>query len=643
MQTLLQCLLKPFKLLHSRQDKGKQKPIESPDLLDLDLLDESDATVLRSSDQYKLPVIVDGEPSKMKMREEREHEFWNSVLLEGDEKPKSKSQKRRRQYKTLGEEDVKGMEQAESSKVMSNVRDPVEVEGIEYQMREARDFYEPTGYKGKGKEKVVEVEKEPSVSKHGNLPKMTEEAKKQTVDEYFDFPDFDHLSNISSQPSSIYGSSQSSSTIRPTISREVLKTGSDSTTASFPTVPQSSLTSLTWNVALSRILSSGYIDPEMLEAIQERAISISSGVSGNELISMTHVGLVPNFSRPIAGAAWYDRVLLPEIPDPFANASHSSQESLLLPNNPHLEHGILCNGIIPDPTILPNGILTHTRMPTPPEYTLPTGLPSAEEFILLAPAPPSRPTSSATQLKLYEGTIATQVKLIQDLQTLCDGLREENEDLHSQQVLTKHALHGLDDDVARFKVVLENMKDEIVGLKIAVDFGNKTLGGCWAREWDLWKTMCELRNRSSGGRIHNGFFQKLFKVSKERNLREDLEKGVFPEGYEWDNFGYGHDAQSTKEPAVLSRMNEPHSRPVFPNHQSWAEDSVAGRTSLSAGEIDAIVEIAEQNVKILKEDIGDMVQLVQGCKKRSARIQDIKRNMEEEEEEERRGRPRVRN
>lgn len=67
--------------------------------------------------------------------------------------------------------------------------------------------------------------------------------------------------------------------------------------------PTHDLTSdyLTWNSALNAILASPFIDPSVSAAVRSRARSRPDGEVG---VDKRDVGMVPNFSYPIASAAW---------------------------------------------------------------------------------------------------------------------------------------------------------------------------------------------------------------------------------------------------------------------------------------------------------------------------------------------------
>jgi hypothetical protein len=88
-------------------------------------------------------------------------------------------------------------------------------------------------------------------------------------------------------------------------------------------------------------------------------------------------------------------------------------------------------------------------------------------------------------------------------------------------------------------------------LKTAVDFGNKIVAGCWGREYEMMRTLVGVRE-------------------SRREERGRVWKRIF---------GCGGD------------------------ERRWR-----GR------EIDSLVLMAEQNVKILREDVDDMVSRVEKCK-----------------------------
>ncbi|EAT88490.2 hypothetical protein SNOG_04730 [Parastagonospora nodorum SN15] len=100
------------------------------------------------------------------------------------------------------------------------------------------------------------------------------------------------------------------------------------------------------------------------------------------------------------------------------------------------------------------------------------------------------------------------------------------------------------------------LDNQITQLKATVDFGSNTLTSCWTRDWEMWRTLTGIR----AGRRREWWDFRRTRVS------EDVDNGQ----------------------------------------------------QFSGRELDALVMIAEQNVSVLREDVEDMVEKVEGCKRASA-------------------------
>lgn len=395
---------------------------------------------------------------------------------------------------------------------------------------------------------------------------------------------------------------------------------------------------LTWNLALRGILSSDAIHPETREAIQHRLNNRTS----IDITSPADIGLVPNFSYPIAAAPFYDRYSALGI---VAEESEDGEEDW---GKEEVEYDSSCycqtpdtpNGIIPELEEIErivNGIHTSTRSSVPEPSDTPVYVPPSS-----SPEHVSGPTTTPSTHPLahhhdYESTIT-------NLQSEISALRARNDELE------KDILPSLVNSIERQSMtidynlsVIDALREEIVDLKIAVDFGNKVLGGCWAREWVTLSTINEIRGRNKNrnsrqrGRVGlgggaGGLLRTLFRnkgTGKGVGVGggdESLTLGQLPKGYEWEVFGQGPNPSGSEDVVGYLTTGDT-SRNSSGSKGSRRETLTSSNPSiflfLSRSEIDALADMAEQNLRILKEDVEEMVELIQGCKNWCTGIQEV--------------------
>lgn len=363
---------------------------------------------------------------------------------------------------------------------------------------------------------------------------------------------------------------------------------------------------LTWNRALNTIFQNEYVDQEMKEALRERAReSKRPNGEGDEIyMNAIDVGLVPNFSYPIPGSAFYDRYAADQSRNEEEVDERNTEEEEMeysseewpLPSDHRGRTSSTCNNddLYEDPTDTP----PTSTMPDP--HALPSGLPTAGELqayrVLLNPSH-SSPSCSATKLRHHEGTIATQAKLIRKLHTIVDVLRETNEDLVERRVPDMAMkLDQKNMNIADLEVMTSALYEEVIDLRAAVDFGHKVLGECWAREWEMWRTVEDIKHRK---KRHKGLFKEIFN-SRNGKAHPGL-------GEEGDIFVGG--AEPSGSQGALSHMlgwPSFHKRNTNPTLRSNIS-----KASLSKTEIDTLEAMAEQNLRILREDVTDMLALIQ--------------------------------
>lgn len=100
----------------------------------------------------------------------------------------------------------------------------------------------------------------------------------------------------------------------------------------------------------------------------------------------------------------------------------------------------------------------------------------------------------------------------------------------------------------------------------------------------------------------SGLLYRLFSAPQSPNYK-NLKKGDMPDGYEWQIFGQGPDPTGSER--VVAHMKGE-------RRQRWDRDSK--RSLLENREVDALYLMARQNLRILAEDVEEMVRLVRGCK-----------------------------
>lgn len=293
---------------------------------------------------------------------------------------------------------------------------------------------------------------------------------------------------------------------------------------------------------------------------------------------------------------------------------------------------------------------------------LPSGLPTTSERPLLTPIRLSRPVSTESQIKLLKGTSQVQGKLIMYLHAEVDSERTRSEDL-------AYLVTVLDSQIAEQVSVLDSCNSYIKGLreenrdlKSALDFGNeKIINGCFKRSLELLWLLEELQKRkqtwnrwrralllvtngngngnsnSNGNRNGNGNGNGAVKgknLSKKIEPCQAFTVGRPPPGPDWEvpRDANGKPVQfgpSTSPPPLSGirskrekkeRQKEEKERKAKErkekkeekmrngnaNGNSTGHSSSDSKSSLSKKEIEALVEVAKQNLWTLEEDIEDM-------------------------------------
>ncbi|ORY19412.1 hypothetical protein BCR34DRAFT_552004 [Clohesyomyces aquaticus] len=333
----------------------------------------------------------------------------------------------------------------------------------------------------------------------------------------------------------------------------------------------------------------------MIEAIVDR-ISESTTTNHNEPspVSAVDLGLVPDFSRPIGWGSFYDRYgvagITPE--DLYSSSSSDSPDTDSLGSQTPLPNGVppsRPSTRSPNPNPSPSSTLPARA----PSHSRPTGLPplnlanGLSTPTLLSPDPPSPPLSQTYASLFQESTLATQTQLIHDLHTIIDDLRARNQNLEER------TLPQLESLVERHSVRIEELEalvgalDEEVGdLRAVLDWCGGLLRRAWEREEEVvgWCDGVEERRREARGLMRlvlqtlgkrNTWGTVLAKVGKSMSARRG--------------------SRNVSETIKLENL------------ESGAElqNQVLGRTELGD-----VAWLAERNLRMLKEEIEGMADLV---------------------------------
>ena len=378
---------------------------------------------------------------------------------------------------------------------------------------------------------------------------------------------------------------------------------------------------LTWNTALNHILNNEAVNPTMRAAVQESVqrhfTTNGSDHVDNHPTAAVNLGLVPNFSRPVTGSAFYGRDKKvfaartvehcegPHYHESLENGvgvgnynlsisdEHTTMDwPLTLRGCQDLRYGQLPNGVLAN-HYLPSSSSDssfgqHQPLPLDPVpncvfnllYTILTSseLDLHQEIVggsALSQPPAlsaSVPSGSATSaIPLHDRLVGKLYSTVSGLQDRIAGLEEDLVPNMTAWLAQKESL------ISEQNTKIANLDAEITTLKQTVDFGTKLLGGYWEREWELWGTLLDIQKQQKAGR------SSLFRIfSRGKSIivpdRQLLGDGI--------RKGYA---------ARTSSSNR------------------AAQGQLKTGELDAILLMMKQNVTILKQDMEDMAGLVRVC------------------------------
>jgi hypothetical protein len=385
---------------------------------------------------------------------------------------------------------------------------------------------------------------------------------------------------------------------------------------------------LTWNLAMSEVMSHEAVDPAIRKAIRER-VRNSETTKGSDngepiFVSTAEAGLVPNFSYPIAAAAYYDRLAgeqpkspvltngiesepseaeqfeqdrrtstivnrcstpeqrwpLKDLPDGISSSSSSTmtEDSLYRPPTPDWT------------TVVPKRVRNLLKeVLTPSELSLCNDIIKASSITLTPPTSPGHDNYLKKACTSHGTPIDTEptkrintkpappalIRLVTKLHTLLHHLQDRATYLEDNLLpILGTALERKTFTIDVLSIEIQNLGDQVRELKTAVDFGNRILAGCWVREYEVWRTLATIREK----RQRRGGMGLLRRMTGRKTK---LANGVL-------------------SPMNYSRAQTPVSK---------------AKQALTTRELDALVLMAEQNVQILREDVDEMVDRVEKCKR----------------------------
>jgi hypothetical protein len=457
-----------------------------------------------------------------------------------------------------------------------------------------------------------DYEKTPANSPQPPRPPEPLSPRTRAWDNFMDFP-----SNESAEPQSIVSAQpiivveSSAATSAPLIVIQEEKELPDIPVVHHKSNMSCSQTSLgssvmmTWNMYLNDILKNEAVDPAMKQAVikgVKDSVAINDTGEGDYFHITTHeAGLVPNFSYPVAGAEFYDRVDTVESPPlPLTNGLHRNAEG-----GPEKADRVQWQAFDFSAKRL-NGILTPSPAfpPTPSPSPSPVRSTSSEntssDTLYHRPSLPSEEmislrinkllaeVLSLSELNLYhsnlsnlphpppspqlnahlprESPLPTSTRLTQSLHSLLHHLQDRVIYFEDNLLLSLGtALETKTFTIDVMSVEVQNLGDQIREMKAAVDFSTKILAHCWVREFEVWRTLEGMR--------------------RKRALRRRLWWGRLM-GWKW--------SKGSDDGVYSPRDSE----------------------RLKNGELNAMALMAEQNVQILREDVDDMAERIEVLKRK---------------------------
>ena len=334
---------------------------------------------------------------------------------------------------------------------------------------------------------------------------------------------------------------------------------------------QTTISYLTWNSAFNKILASSCVPSGMEATIRARARDRTRNKIDGD-VDMRDVGMVPNFSYPIASARWCERHDI----NAFPSMDSDKQEDLDL----NTSWGNQCHQLVG------LGISLYIDRPS---STTTKRCPPASSNSLYRPLTHRTSTRSDPYLVLRDILEPSELDMYQEIVTHDPRFTVllNDADVLSRQVPLVQKLHrtlsALLDQSADLEDLYTDLCKRTEMLKKMVNFGNKVMEGCWKRECLLLNTLLAIQQRRSAP---YGFAARF--------LRRKNGGTVIAES-----------------PTTNSMFRERDRQSLCWFACSIGSGTVSGSEMLlKQGELDVLIAIAAQNVKVLKDDVQDSVNLV---------------------------------
>lgn len=366
---------------------------------------------------------------------------------------------------------------------------------------------------------------------------------------------------------------------------------------------------VTWDSCLHDISNNGNRDPEMRQAILDRAHAVNTMKIGTNTIfphiSLAEAGLVPNFNRPVVASGFYHRVgaqedppaSMRDSPDYFSHC-HTNSDLYEDKSKPPATNGTTNFAVTSHSQQLPNGVSVSTRSiassssSSSSKTIRPTHLPTLYhtlendlDNLLSSHLSPDhlsllhntlQPPLNGTPSSPPRPSLIDPSSLIRALHVIVLGLSDR---IHqTEEVLVPSLSTTLERKTKAIDLLLGDIKalDEHIDLlSKTLNFGNNVLEGCWARTFENLRTLGEIKKRRDVGR--------------------------------WDWFGRRRGGEMGRNGNKSNRRGE-----TYVQDQRDGRQSVDGQ-DLSKSEMAAMILMTKQNVNILAEDIEDMMAMVEIC------------------------------
>lgn len=351
---------------------------------------------------------------------------------------------------------------------------------------------------------------------------------------------------------------------------------------------------LTWNSALTQILASPGVDSSVSSGIRARAHGTFRSKRGDtDEVDMREVSMVPSFSYPLRNARWCDACQASYLPsldrDGQVEGIWQAEGEDHLPNG---RNDSTTGDSDDDVSFL--DLTQSNDMHADSLYRVPTPTLTPTERRTSDPGSVLRDILDAEELEMYQEIMSHNPRFTMLLDWAEN--RAENVDENRQvPLITKlcWVIEDLTKRLADFEGCgscrttrqgadgFENLCVSDPGKLVrAFDLMDRVLKGCWKRECSLLNTLLDIQERRNSQSIV--FLRLLTRRA-----------------------GAGNRAKSSSQKYAIECQS-------FGSLVSSGGSETASKSdaSLSKKELDTLLHIATQNVTILREDLGDVCELL---------------------------------